>query len=301
PLGESVRECIERSTIWWQNWAQRASYKGPYREVVVRSALALKLLTYAPSGAMVAAITTSLPERIGGDLNWDYRYCWLRDASLTARALLGLGYHDEVDAFVGWLLETTALTRPKLRASYTLYGDRPPRERELNHLCGYRGSRPVRVGNAARDQLQLDVYGEVVDAALQFFEHDGDFDNDAQKILAGIGQYVARNWRQPDEGIWEPRTGRQNHTYSRLLCWTALDGLLRLHEHGAVRSVPVENLCSQREQIRAEIQARAWNEKLQSYVTVMDGDDVDASLLLIPWYAFESADSPRMQATYRRI
>jgi len=163
-LGEDARQRIRMSIEWWQAWARRANYDGPYREAVIRSALALKLLAYAPSGAIVAAPTTSLPERIGADLNWDYRFCWLRDASLTTRVLLGLGYHDEAEAFLEWMLHATRLTQPELRILYTVFGERAPAERELQHLSGYMRSRPVRVGNAARGQLQLDVYGEVMDA-----------------------------------------------------------------------------------------------------------------------------------------
>src|SRR6478672_2072482 len=164
-LGKSIGESIARSVEWWQQWADRTEYRGPYRDAVVRSALALKLLAYAPSGAIVAASTTSLPERPGGDLNWDYRYCWLRDASMTARVLFGLGYHREGRAFVGWLLHTTRLTRPRLKALYDLYGKHPGPERTLDHLAGWSDARPVRIGNAARDQLQLDIWGEVIIAA----------------------------------------------------------------------------------------------------------------------------------------
>jgi len=301
PLDLSLDARIDHSVAAWQQWGRRASYDGAYRNEVVRSALALKLLTYAPSGAIIAAPTTSLPERIGGDLNWDYRYCWLRDASFTIRALLELGYWDEAEDFLDWMLQATRLTQPKLRILYSLYGDKAPVERELAYLSGYCESRPVRIGNAARDQLQLDVYGEVVDAAAQFAVHGGKLDREMQKALIGFGNYVVRNWDQPDEGIWEPRSGRENHTHSRLLCWTAMDRLVRLGERGMLRGAPIERYRQESNLIRRQIEERAWNEQIQSYVSVLDGQELDASLLLLSWYGFAEAGSPRMRSTYQAI
>jgi GH15 family glucan-1,4-alpha-glucosidase len=298
---EALDARIERSVKGWRHWARIAKYDGEYRDAVLRSALALKLMSYAPTGAIIAAPTTSLPERIGDALNWDYRYCWLRDASLTTRALLELGYWDEAEDFLEWMLQATRLTQPELRILYGLDGRSAPVERELHHLSGYRGSRPVRVGNAARKQLQLDVYGEVVDAAAQFAFHGGHLDREMQRVLIGLGNYVARNWDQPDEGIWEPRSGRQNHTHSRLLCWTALDRLARLCERGLLRRALGDEYKRNSDAIRRQIEERAWNERLQSYVGVLDGDALDASLLLLSWYGFAEAKSPKMQATYRAL
>lgn len=301
PLDTSLDDRIDHSVKTWQNWARHAAYDGEYRDTVVRSALALKLLSYAPSGAIIAAATTSLPELPGGDLNWDYRYCWLRDASFTIRALLELDYWDEAEDFLDWLLRATSQTQPRLRILYSLYGDKAPVERELEHLSGYRDSRPVRIGNAARDQLQLDVYGEVVDAAAQFAFHGGHLDSGMQRALIGFGDYVAQNWNQPDEGIWEPRSGRLNHTHSRLLCWTAMDRLIRLGERNALQGAPVENYKRISNLIRRQIEERAWNEQMQSYVSVLDSAQLDSSLLLLSWYGFEEAKSARMRATYRAI
>ncbi len=304
PVDASLDERIEYSAKAWQQWSSHTVYDGEYRETVMRSALALKLLSYAPSGAIIAAATTSLPELIGGDLNWDYRFCWLRDASFTIRALLELDYWDEAEDFLDWLLHATRLTQPKLRILYSLYGDKAPVERQLNYLSGYRGSPPVRIGNAARDQLQLDVYGEVIDAAAQFAFHGGSLDREMQKALIGFGDYVSENWDQPDEGIWEPRCGRQNHTHSRLLCWTAMDRLVRLAECGMLSRATVDKYNKYKKisnTIRHQIEERGWNERLQAYVSVLDGDQLDASLLLLSWYGFADAGSPRMRATYRAI
>ena len=300
-LGHSLTERIDRSVRWWQDWANHCSYDGPYREAVVRSALALKLLSYAPSGAIAAAATTSLPEILGGSLNWDYRYCWLRDASLTIRAMLGLGYTAEAEHFLTWLLYATALTQPELRVLYSLYGEIAPHEHEINYLRGYRDSRPVRVGNGARSQLQLDVYGELIDAAAQYTRQGGSFDRSTQKILAGFGEYVAKHWDSPDEGLWEPRSGRKDHTNSRLMCWTALDRLLEMHTKQRIQALPKDLFESQRNRIREQIEQRAWNSEMQSYTSILEGSGVDASLLRIPWYGFEKANSARMHSTYNHV
>jgi GH15 family glucan-1,4-alpha-glucosidase len=300
-LGKRIEDAVQRSVAWWEGWAARSTYDGPYLNAVTRSALVLKLLVYAPSGAVIAAPTTSLPERIGGSLNWDYRYCWLRDASLTVRALLGLGYKEEAEAFLTWLLHATRLTQPELRVLYTVFGQLAPRENELEHLSGYSNCDPVRVGNGAREQLQLDVYGEVIDASAQYAQYNGPFDRSTQKALTGFGKYVAKNWDQPDEGIWEPRSGRRNHTHSRLLCWTALDRLLAMEEKGLIAGIPRDWFARERDRIRQQIENRAWNDLLKSYADVLDSDGVDATLLRIPWYGFEEASSERMRTTYKKI
>ncbi|HEY7634354.1 MAG TPA: glycoside hydrolase family 15 protein [Gemmatimonadales bacterium] len=301
PLGEWSREALGRTVDWWKGWVAQLQYDGPRRESVIRSALALKLLVYAPSGAVVAAPTMSLPERIGGPLNWDYRYCWLRDASLTVRALFGLGYPDEAHAFTNWLLQATRLTQPELRVLYDVHGNPPAAERILDRLSGYRGSRPVRLGNAAMAQRQLDVYGEVVDAVTHFVREGGTLDRESERLMCALGEYVCRHWDQPDEGIWEPRSGRHNNTHSRVLCWTALDRLLQLHAQDHLRDAPVERFLECREAIRRQVETQAWNPELKSYVARLDGDELDATLLLLAWYGFEAANSERMRSTYRKI
>jgi len=300
PVGQWSRAALARSVAWWREWASHLRYDGPCRASVIRSALALKLLVYAPSGAVVAAPTTSLPERIGGDLNWDYRYCWLRDASLTMRALLGLGCTAEAHAFVEWLLQATRLTQPRLRVLYDVHGNEPRDERVLARFSGNRGSRPVRLGNAAAKQFQLDVYGELIDAVSYVVAAGGALDRETQKLLGAFGDYVCAHWQEEDEGIWEPRSGRALHTHSRLLCWTALDRLLELHANGHLGAVQAERFAQTRDLIRREITERAWSAELESYVSVLDGNEMDASLLLLAWYGFEKPDSERMKRTYRR-
>ncbi len=303
PLGAWTDDVLARTIRFWQGWSGRCRYQGPHREAVLRSALALRLLVFPPSGAVVAAATTSLPERAGGPLNWDYRYCWLRDAALTVRALLDLGYEAEAEAFVSWLLHSTRLTRPALRVLYDVFGERPAPERALEHLRGHLGSRPVRVGNAAEGQLQLDVYGEVIEAVALLCERGARLDRATGRMLRDFGEYVCRNWPRPDQGIWEPRGAPQRWTHSRALCWVALDRLLRLAERGVVRMPGAlrRRFARNRALLRDEVERRGWSDRAATYTQVLGGRAVDASLLLLSWYGFHPADHPRMRATYARL
>ena len=300
-LGPPVQTRIDASIAWWRGWLATARYDGPHRDAVARSLLVIKLLSFAPSGAVVAAPTTSLPERIGGELNWDYRFCWLRDASFTVRALLQLGFDDEVDAFCGWLLHTTRLTRPELRILYDVYGNLPHDEDVVEELDGHRGSRPVRIRNAAARQLQLDCYGEVIDAVAQNARRGRSTDRATGAMLRDFGRFVSRHWHLPDQGIWEDRGPARHHTFSRALCWVALDRLTELGRQGLVTRLDLSTLQADAARIRDDVLDHAFDPKLGSYTSTLGGPEVDASLLLLAWHGLDEPSSSRIQGTYRLI
>ena len=299
-LGPDARRRLEATVRWWRSWSGRCAYAGPYRDAVLRSAITLKLMTFALSGAVVAAPTTSLPEAIGYDRSWDYRYCWLRDAALTMRAFTDLGLRDEAGSFLQWLLHATRLTWPKLQVMYDVYGRTDLPETELPHFSGYRDSRPVRLGNGAHAQTQLDVYGEVVVGASHFLEGGSRLQADEAKLLAGFGETARTHWREPDHGIWEMRGPKRHYTVSKVMCWAALDALVRMHEQGAVR-VDVDRFREERDAVAQTIETRAFNEALGSYVSELDGDRVDAALLLMGCLGYKDPRHPRMRATFERI
>ena len=297
---DDVEMRIARSRRWWEEWIRECRYDGPHADMVRRSVITLKLLTFAPSGAVIAAPTTSLPETIGGVRNWDYRYCWLRDASLTMRAFEELGFPSEGEAFLSWLLHATRLTWPELRVLYDVYGEWRLPESHLAHLEGYAQSSPVRVGNAAGDQLQLDTYGEVIDAAWRYVEQGGRLDRMTARVLVGLGDTVVRRWHEPDEGIWEPRSARRHHTHSKAMCWVGLDRLVRLCDRGDIR-VAAARFVPTRKAIREAVETRGYNASLGSYVSIFDSDTLDASLLLLSLMGYADPTSARMRDTVARV
>jgi GH15 family glucan-1,4-alpha-glucosidase len=235
PRREHVQARLEATIAYWRGWAAQRAYDGPWRDAVIRSALALKLLFHAPSGAIAAAATASLPEEIGGERNWDYRFCWVRDSAFTLEALLHLGCPGEAEAFFWWLLHASQLSHPRLRVLYRLDGGERAPERSLE-LHGYRGSRPVRVGNDAAAQTQLDIYGDLLQTALIYTDAGGRLDPETGRRLAGIAELVCRIWHEPDSGIWEVRSRPQHFTHSKMMCWIALDRAVRLSEAGHIPS-----------------------------------------------------------------
>jgi GH15 family glucan-1,4-alpha-glucosidase len=301
PLGELIAEKLNLTIDWWRHWAAQSNYHGPYERQVTRSALVLKLLSYAPSGAIVAAPTTSLPERIGAELNWDYRFAWLRDAAFTVRALFGLGYKQDAEAFVDWLLQATRLTRPRLRVVYDVFGESPLDEQVLDHLKGYANSHPVRIGNAASEQLQLDLYGEVVEAVSHFIGNNKRPDRETQKMLRQCAEYVCEHWREPDNGMWEYREERRPYTHSRLMCWVALDRILKMQARGQFNKIDKRKCETERARIRQEIEEHAWNPNLEMYAQACGSETVEANVLLLAYRGFEQASSQRMQRTHERI
>lgn len=299
PLREAACARLDAVARWWRQWVARCTYRGPYEEAVRRSVLTLKLLTFSLSGAVVAAPSCSLPEEVGGSRNWDYRYCWLRDASLTLEAFNGLGFHAEGEAFLEWLLHATRLTWPRLQVLYDVYGEARVKEYELD-WAGYRGSRPVRVGNGAWDQSQLDVYGSVVMATAMHAKAGGTLNRDQCRMVAGLGRSVCRSWRNTDHGIWEMRDAGRHHTYSKATCWAALDCLVQLGEGGFI-SASLDDFRRERDAIRAAVEEKGFDPARGSYTGVFGGQEPDASLLLLPRYQYCAADDPRMIGTFRYI
>lgn len=303
PLSPNEAEAIFEETIdYWRRWISMCTYRGRWREIVERSALALKLLTFDPTGAIVAAPTCSLPEVIGGIRNWDYRYTWIRDAAFTLYALLRIGFTEEASKFMSWLdarcheVENGA----PLQIVYGIRGQVDLTERELAHLDGYKSSRPVRIGNGAHDQLQLDIYGELMDAAYLFNKYGMAISYELWTHLRRLIDWVCDHWQLPDQGIWETRGSPKHFVYSKLMCWVAIDRGLRL---AAKRSFPADHprWLTERDRIFECIMTRGWSDKRRAFVQSLDGDTLDASNLIMPLMFFVSPVDPKMLATLDAI
>jgi GH15 family glucan-1,4-alpha-glucosidase len=301
---ELTGELYGRTIDFWRRWLAQSSYEGRWREMVSRSALVLKLLTYAPTGAIVAAATTSLPEQLGGARNWDYRYTWIRDAAFSLYALLRLGFTEEADAFMTWLTDRlrermTGESGP-LQTMYRVDGSAELDEEILEHWEGYAGSRPVRIGNGAADQLQLDIYGELIDSVYLANKYGTPIYHDAWVEIGRIVNWLSEHWDEPDEGIWEVRGGRQHFTYSRLMSWVAVERAIRIARQ---RGLPADLVrwLTVRDRIYDQIMARGWSERRRAFVQHYDTEVLDASLLLMPLVKFIAPTDPRWLSTLDAI
>src|SRR5215203_3901422 len=291
-------ELFMQTVEYWRRWLSKCTYTGRWREMVYRSALALKLLTYQPTGAIVAAPTCSLPEGIVGERNWDYRYTWIRDAAFTLYGLLRIGFTEEAEAFMHWLEMRCDEANPdgSLQLMYGIDGRKDLTEETLEHLEGYKGSRPVRIGNGAYDQLQLDIYGELMDAVYLYNKYGTPISYDLWTKLQKLIDWVCDNWHCKDEGIWEVRGGRGHSVYSKLMCWVAMDRALRLADK---RSFPAERerWIKVRDQIYKDIMEKGWNPERKAFVQSYGSDTLDASNLIMPLVFFLSPKDPRMLST----
>jgi GH15 family glucan-1,4-alpha-glucosidase len=298
--GGDAELAVAETDDWWRQWSASCLYTGPWRSAVVRSLITLKALTYGPSGGIVAAATTSLPEQLGGGRNWDYRYCWLRDGSFTLEAMLRAGYIDEAEAWRGWLLRAAAGDPAQLQIMYGLTGERRLTELELDWLPGYEGSRPVRIGNAASQQVQLDVYGEVMDTLHHARRAGMEPDLAAWALQRALAEHVEGHWHEPDEGIWEVRSERRHFTHSKVMAWVAMDRAVAGVEQFGLDG-PVERWRSVRDQIHQEVCDRSVDGERGCFVRAYESADVDASLLMIPLVGFLPPDDERVIRTVEVI
>jgi len=296
-------ELLRDTVSFWRKWLDQSTYQGRWREMVQRSALVLKLLTYRPTGAIVAAPTCSLPEEVGGSRNWDYRYVWIRDAAYTVYAFLRLGFQEEAAQFMDWLqkrVREEELVNGPLNVMYGIDGRHELPEESLDHLEGYRGSKPVRVGNGAFNQLQLDIYGEVIDSLYLCDKYVAPLSYDLWKQIRRMLDWVSRNWELPDEGIWEVRGGRQQFVYSKMQCWVALDRGLRIAQK---RGLPLDRLRirTERDRIYEAVMEKGWNPHRKSFVQYFGADAIDAANLMMTQVFFVSPKDHRMLGMLDRV
>jgi GH15 family glucan-1,4-alpha-glucosidase len=304
PRPRNTAWSLSRTESWWHNWSKKWTYDGDYPEALQRSVITLKALTYAPTGGIVAAPTTSLPEWIGSVRNWDYRFCWLRDATFTLLSLLHAGYEEEARAWRGWLLRATAGEPDELQIMYGPAGERRLTEWKVPWLPGYQGSTPVRVGNAASEQFQLDVYGEVIDALYE--SRRGaivERDLHALDLILALLDFLEDAWKRPDEGIWEVRGPRQHFTHSKVMAWVAFDRAVRgLHEFGTQDDIDAATrFAAIRDEIHAEVCAKAYDADRKTFVQAYGSSNLDAALLMMPLVGFLPATDERMQGTVAAI
>jgi GH15 family glucan-1,4-alpha-glucosidase len=297
-----VSDAFKETMNYWLDWVAHSTYHGRWREMVLRSALTLKLLTSLPYGSIVAAPTFGLPESVGGSRNWDYRYTWIRDASFTLYALMRIGYTDEARAFLRWMEKRCQELEPglPLQVMYRLNGGHDLPEMDLKHFEGYKNSRPVRIGNAASDQLQLDIYGELMDSISIYDRHGEPISHDFWTNLGTLVEWVCKNWRKPDDGIWEVRGGRRPFLYSRAMCWVAIDRAMKIARERSYPA-PLVHWHRTRDIIYKDIYGTFWNKKLNSFVQYRGADAVDASALLLPLMRFISPTDPRWKSTLKVI
>jgi GH15 family glucan-1,4-alpha-glucosidase len=291
---------LDEAESYWLGWAGTCNHLGTYHDEIHQSLLVLKALTFEPTGGIVAAPTTSLPEQLGGQRNWDYRFCWLRDATLTLLAMLSTGYRDEAVTWRQWLLRAVAGDPADIQIMYGIGGERRLDERELDWLPGYEQSRPVRVGNAACDQIQLDVYGEVLDALYQTRAHGAPADDNVWALTRRLLEWLEEGWRLEDAGIWEVRGPNRHFTHSKVMAWVAFDRAVRYGEEFG-REGPIEHWRQLRDEIHAEVMSRAWSERSQAFSQYYGSDELDASVLVMPAVGFLPATHERFVSTVEAI
>jgi GH15 family glucan-1,4-alpha-glucosidase len=300
PPPVNIEQELKECECFWADWTKKSKYDGPYRDAVERSLITLKAMTYRPSGGIVAAPTTSLPERIGGSLNWDYRYCWIRDATLTLSALLDAGYTEEVAAWKQWLLRAIGRDASQVQIMYGIGGERRIADWEIPWLDGYEGSTPVRVGNAAQNQLQQDIYGEIAAALFHARETGIPCDQPELELQEALTRHLTKIWREPGSGMWEERNKPQRFTYSNVMAWLALDRAVKSIEKYGMGG-PLNEWKELRDKVRQDVEKHGYSTDVESFVQHYGSTDLDASVLLLPMVGFLPADDPRMLGTVKAI